>query len=529
MASYFSIGFFAILLPFTLVAYAVLPKRARWVVLLVMSYAFLFIMSRWLVAFTAVSTVSVYALARCIDVIYAKRNEELKQTKGGKRALKQRYKNKARWVLVLAIVINVGILVFLKYLQFFGSIASSIAGLFGASVLFEAPSIGVPLGISFYTLMAVSYMVDVYREKAKADKHLGKVALFLVFFPQIMEGPICRFDQTAEALMEGRPITSQNLYAGSTRMLMGFVKKMVVADRMDRYVSSVYDSYGTFDGGVLLLTAIIYTLQLYCDFSGTMDMALGMGRLFDVSLPENFKQPFFSKTTSEFWQRWHITLGSWFKDYVFYPVSFSKPCKSLSTKTRKRFGKQIGPLMISSIALFCVWLLNGLWHGAGSQYLFFGMYYFVLIAAGGFVEVWAQNFTTKHQVDRTSTPYVAMRVARTLCFVFLGELIFRSASASDAVAIMGRIATNFSLEGITNGSMLVKGVEVADFAIAALFMVGVFVLDALAERGTSWLDWAVSRNTLGRCALWVALLAIVVIFGAYGYGYVPVDPMYAQY
>ena len=177
MASYFSIGFFAILLPFTLVAYAVLPKRARWVVLLVMSYAFLFIMSRWLVAFTAVSTVSVYALARCIDALYAKRNRELKQTKGGKRALKQRYKNKARWVLVLAIAINVGILVFLKYLQFFGSIASSIAGLFGANVLFEAPSIGVPLGISFYTLMAVSYMVDVYREKAKADKHLGKVAL----------------------------------------------------------------------------------------------------------------------------------------------------------------------------------------------------------------------------------------------------------------------------------------------------------------------------------------------------------------
>ncbi len=529
MASYFSISFFACILPVVVLAYAIVPKRVRWALLLAASYLFIFYLSKWLIVFVWASTLSVYALARWIGYLYGVRNQEVKQVKRAqKKEIRARYKNKARWVLVLAILLNVGILVALKYLGFFGSVLSWAFAPFGVEV--SLPTIG----ISFYTLMAISYMVDVYREKAPADKNLGRVALYLSFFPQIMEGPISRYGETANALMQGNPLTRAGLYAGTLRILVGFAKKLIVADRLDPFVGAVFDSYQNYDGGIIVLAAVLYTFQLYCDFAGTIDVAVGMGTLFNVELPENFSQPFFSKTTSEFWQRWHITLGSWLKDYVFYPVSFSKMCKNLSTKARKRFGRQVGPLLVSSIALFCVWFGNGLWHGAGSQYLAFGMYYFVLIVGGGFMELGAQRAVAAGRLNRETTPYKAFRIARTLCLVFLGEMIFRSNSVQDALAMIVRIGQTFTLNGIASGVPLHMGVDgmsldAHDFLIAALGIVIVLVFDAVKEHGIPVLSRIAAQGTFVRWAVWIALLAIVVVFSAYGYGYVPVDPMYAQF
>ncbi|MDO4537103.1 MAG: MBOAT family O-acyltransferase [Coriobacteriales bacterium] len=497
--------------------------------LLVASYAFLYHLSGRVIGFTLVTTLSVYALGLGMGRVYEARDGELAQVKRGKKAIKERYKKRARWVLVAGIAINMGILFALNYLGFFGKVTNAILGLFSMHADIRPLRIGTPLGISFYTLMAVSYLVDVYRETIKPDRHLGRVALFLSFFPQIMEGPICRYGQTAQALTEGKPLTRAGLYEGSVRMLVGFVMKLVIADRLNSLVGMIFKSYNHLDGGVIMLGAVFYTLQLYCDFAGTMHVALGMGRFFGVTLPENFRQPFFSKTASEFWQRWHITLGAWFKDYVFYPVSFSKLCKSLSTKARKRFGRQIGPLLVSSIALFCVWFGNGLWHGAGTQYLLFGMYYFVLIVAGGFLEIPAQAFAAKHELDRDKGLYAGLRVARTLCLIFVGELMFRSDSARDAFAMLARMVTNFSFEGIANGALFGIHFVPADLAIALLTLVGVFALDAVKERGGTPLASLCSKSLLVRWGVWFALFMFVLIFGAYGAGYVPVDPMYAQF
>ena len=320
----------------------------------------------------------------------AEKNRQLAQASSGKREIREACKRKNRRIVFAAVVANIGILAVLKYSGFFGlSLASALAA-FGISIDLSIPSFALPIGISFYTLMAVSYVVDVYRERTKADKNLGHVALFLAFFPGIMEGPLSRYNDVAPSLIAGEPLNRKNLYAGTLRIMWGMAKKIIVADRLNAFVKPVFDNYGSYDGGVIALAAILYTIQLYCDFSGTMDVALGMGRVFNVTLPENFRQPFFSRTASEFWQRWHITLGLWFKDYVYYPISLSKPCKMLTTKARKRFGNRYGPLLASSVALFCVWIGNGLWHGAGSQYIFFGLYYFVLIMAGGLIELHAR-------------------------------------------------------------------------------------------------------------------------------------------
>ena len=208
----------------------------------------------------------------------------------------------------------------------------------------------LPLGISFFTLQAVSYLVDVYREKVKADDCLPRLALWLAFFPQITEGPICRYSQTAEQLWSVGRIDFSNLTLGLERLLYGMMKKIVVADRLNPLIKEVFDNYNMYDGGVIALAAVCYTIQLYMDFSGAMDAVTGIAQMLGVTMPENFRRPFFSKTISEFWKRWHITLGEWLKDYLFYPVTMSKPMQHLTKAAR---GSAINTARCSQAASRC--------------------------------------------------------------------------------------------------------------------------------------------------------------------------------
>ena len=529
MSSYFAPSFLFAFLPAAIIAYGIAPKKARGFVLLAFSYALVFIMSRFLIAFLLVTTACTYALGRGMGVLIAKRDAQLAEASKGKKQIRAACKSRMKALLVVGILVDFGILIVLKYLGFFSEVASSALGLFGIDVTFRVPHIGITIGISFYTLMAVSYLLDVYREKQKPDTYLGRVALFLSFFPQIIEGPFCRFGQTAEALWAGESLKRSNLYYGALRISVGLAKKMIIADRLDLFVKPVFENYANYDGGIIAFAAIVYTIQLYCDFSGCMDVAIGMGRIFNVNMPENFRQPFFSKTASEFWQRWHITLGTWFKDYIYYPVSLSKPVKSLTSKSRKKFGNRYGPLFTSAIALFCVWLGNGLWHGAGSQYVAFGMYYFVLILAGGFIEPSAIALASRLGIDRESAPYKAFRIARTVIVIFAGELIFRSTSFPDALAMFGQIGTCFTLDSFFNGTVLTIGTDGADFMIAGLAFAIVLACDVARERGHNPIDVMMGKGAFLCWTVFVVLVLATVIFGAYGFGYAPVDPLYAHF
>lgn len=525
MASYFSTAFFCALLPCSVLVYAAVPRRARWAVLLMVSYGFLGIISKELIVFVWISTLSIYLLGRALGTVYRRRDSLLAHASCGKREIRHRYQVRARVLLAAGVFVNIGILATLKYAGFFATMLQDL----GWKAELAIPQVGTPIGISFYTLMAVSYLADVYRESVEPDTHLGHIALYLCYFPYLMEGPIVRYGSVAPSLWSGEPLRSRNLYAGSLRMLWGFAKKLIVADRLNPFVAKVFNDYGTYDGGIIALAAILYTVQLYCDFSGTMDVALGMSRLFGIPLPENFKQPFFSRTASEFWQRWHITLGAWFKDYMYYPISLSKPCKSLTRRARKHLGRVVGPTLVSMIALFCVWLANGLWHGAGTQYVAFGMYYFVLISLGGFAEPTAQRLTSRLHIDRASAWYRTLRIARTLVIVFVGELIFRATDAQAAREMLHGIVTRFSFDSFANEGVLSLGLDVHDFWAAGIGMACVLALDLHKEcGGTPW-DAIAARGAFARWTVWVLILVAIVVFGAYGYGYALVDPMYAQF
>ena len=254
-----------------------------------------------------------------------------------------------------------------------------------------------------------------------------------------------------------------------------------------------------------------------------------MGRIFGVTLPENFRQPLLSKTASEFWQRWHITLGTWFKDYIYYPVSLSSPIRNLTKRARKTFGNRYGPLLTGSIALFCVWFCNGLWHGAGSQYLFFGMYYFVLILAGGLIEPQASALAAKLHINRECLPYRIFRIARTLIVIFVGELFFRANGLPAGIAMFGQMVGNFTLDSIVSGAMFNIGLSQADLLAASVFALLVFASSIAREHGHNILEIVAEKRFVIRWGFWLLLFFAIVVFGAYGVGYVPIDPMYAQF
>lgn len=527
--SYFSIGYLAIFLPVVIAAYALCPRRFRWVVLLAFSYVFFWLISGKLIVFILLSTLIMYGVGLKLDALLAQRDERIAADKSQRKELKRIYQKKMRGWVAIGVGANILLLVLLKYLTFLSQVGASLLGLFGLQVDPLVASIGVPIGISFYTLMAASYIFDVYRGTAKADRNIARLALFLSFFPQIMEGPICRYNQTAESLWAGRDIEKDNLYRGTVRIMWGLAKKLIVADRLNLLVKPVFADYASYDGGVIAFAAICYTLQLYCDFSGAMDVALGTARIFGVELPANFNHPFFSRTASEFWKRWHITLGTWLRDYIFYPISLSKPLKNLTRAARKTIGNRYGPLVAGAITLFCVWFANGLWHGAGSQYIFFGLYYFVIILLGGFIEPLAQALAEKLHYSRESRWYKGLQIFRTLIVIFVGELFFRAEGLSAGLAMFGQMVTDFTFESFTNGTVLAIGMSAGDFVAIAGAVVILLVVGIIEERGTVISAWLCGKNLAVRWIVLFVLIFSMLIVGSYGFGAAPLEPIYAQF
>ena len=351
LTSFFSLHYMLFFFPAALLGYALTPARWKRYSLLLISLGFFFLISGVLVAYLLASALSIWAFGLWLQKIHTRKAAAVKAAeKSERKAIKQAYLIRSRYVLGLAALVHIGGLLVLKYSGFF---MENVNLLFGKA--YPVPSYALPIGISFFSLQAFSYLFDVYRGVQEADRNLLRLTLFLAFFPQIVEGPICRYSQTATQLWDVKPITWENLTLGLQRIGYGMMKKLVVADRLNAFIEAVFTGYSDLEGGIIAIAAVCYTIQLYMDFSGAMDAVTGTAQIFGITMPENFQRPFFSRNISEFWTRWHISLGTWFKDYIFYPVTMSKPMKNLTSAARKRIGNHFGPLVAGSIALFCVW------------------------------------------------------------------------------------------------------------------------------------------------------------------------------
>lgn len=520
--------FLLIFLPGVMLLYQIMPRRYRWVVLLLASYGFFYSISQKLIVFILLSTFSIHHIGLWLEAT-KREYQQRKAEDTDKKRVKGIYTRRLRGIVFLGILLNIGTLLVLKYAGFFSASVNGICSAILLPVSLPVAKFAVPIGISFYTLQAVSYIADVYYGKIEADKNLGRLALFLSFFPTIMEGPICRYSETAAALHEGKPIRYQNAAFGMQRILWGLFKKLLIADRLNVFVSTVFDAPEKFSGSIILLGAIFYTIQLYADFSGCIDITIGMGEIFGITLPENFRRPFFSRTTSEFWRRWHITLGTWFKDYVFYPLSLTKFVKKLGKQVKARFGKHMGQVLPTSIALFAVWFCNGLWHGTGWNYIFFGIYYFVLIFLGNLLEPVVEKTAVRCKINRESIGYRIFQTVKMLIVIVIGELFFRAKGLAIGFSMLYSIFTDFSLEAFQDGSVWKLGLHQKDLIVIAGSLLILLIVGLLQERGMRIRQKVAACPMVLRWAIYYALILSIVILGAYGDGYVPAPMLYADF
>ena len=531
--SYLSIAYLAAVLPVAIIIYSLMPKKAKPYSLLALSYIFFWLISEKLIIYLIISTLSVYFAALLLKKLKGERSELLKaaESRDEKKLIKKKSQSKQLLLVLAAAILNIGILATLKYSTFFLTNINSLFKILHTDFAIEIPKLLAPIGISFYTLQAVSYIHDVYKEKLEADNNLGRVALFMAFFPIIMEGPICRYQDTAEQLWQGEAIKYKNLTYGIQRILFGMLKKIVIADRLNIIVKTIFKDFSSrhYDGGIIALGAVLYTIMLYCEFSGTIDVVIGSGEIFGVKIPENFRQPFFSRSITEFWQRWHITLGTWFRDYIFYPVTMSKPLKKLTKKCRKKLGREYGPMPASIIAFLCVWLCNGLWHGAGWQFIFFGIYHFALISLGSLLLPISSRALEKLHIKRNGIPYTIFTVIRTSILVCIGEMFFNAHGLTEGFKMFRLLITSFSLASFKDGSVFTIGFDRYDLIIMLVALAIVIAVGAMKEKGISPRDWIAEKAIYIRWPIYLALIIFIVIFGAYGTGYIPIDPIYANF
>lgn len=538
--SYTTIEFF-LFVGITLLAYFIFPaKKYKWTVLLVASYVFYLFAGYKYAFFIVFTTLSTYGVALWIDKIIKKSKEVIKEKKKEwsreeKKAYKNKIKIKKRLVMSLVLVINFGILAFLKYYNFFAGSLNDLLGFTdnGGLPIF---SLVLPLGISFYTFQSMGYIVDVYREKVSAERNVAKFALFVSFFPQIIQGPISFYDQLAHQLYEPHKFDFTRFKYGLELILWGYFKKLVIADRAVIAINTVTADYTQYNGTTILFIVLLYALQLYADFSAGIDISRGIAQILGIDMVENFKRPYFSKNINEYWRRWHITLGAWMKNYLFYPVAMSNLFITASKKMKgTKFGKtsagaHIAKVLPTSVASLIVFLMVGIWHGANWKYVGFGLWNGLIIMISILLEPVFKATLKKLHINGESFGYGIFQMVRTFVVVLVGYVFDIAPDFSGAIDMMRMsLLDQHIMEGYRE--ILTLGVSKIEYLLLALCTVLIFVVSVIQERHSNecMRDILDRRSAVVRIGLITLCIVAILVFGIYGPGYNPAEFVYMQF
>lgn len=533
---------FILFVALTVLVYFLFPlKKQKWTVLLVASYVFYLFAGYKYVAFILFTTVSTYLFALWINRIGVKSKETLKLNKqtwdrDKKKKFKNSVKHKKRLVMALVLVVNFGILAFLKYYNFFAGSLNDVMGMFGIG--FSAPTLKLflPLGISFYTFQSMGYIVDVYREKVAPEKNIAKLALFVSFFPQIIQGPISFYDQLAHQLYEPHSFDFTRFKYGMELILWGFFKKLIIADRAVVAINTVTADYAAYNGTTLTFTILLYALQLYADFSGGIDISRGVAQIFGIDMVDNFKRPYFAKSINDYWRRWHITLGAWLKNYLFYPLAMSNAFINASKKMKgtkfgsTKAGAHIAKVLPTSIASLIVFLVVGIWHGANWKYVAFGIWNGGIIMISILLKPVFDWVLAKLRINAQSFAYGIFQMFRTFLVVLVGYVFDVAPNFAQAMNTfkLAFVDQNFSV-GWSQISEL--GLDKFDYAIIIFAMIVIFVASVIQERhsSTTIREMLDKKPFALRGLVIFAGLMLVLVFGIYGPGYDPAAFVYMQF
>lgn len=405
----------------------------------------------WLILFT---TAVSYGAGLAIG------NLKKKNPSGEKRAAE-------RFFLVITLIVSLGILFFFKYFNFISDSIFSIINLFsgGGGASFALDLI-LPVGISFYTFQTLSYVIDVYRGTVDAEKHFGYYALYVSFFPQLVAGPIERPENLLPQLKETHKFSWDNAVPGLRKMLIGFFKKVVVADLIAPYVNAVYNNPEGATGFGVLLATVMFSFQIYCDFSGYTDIAIGCSEIMGIRLMQNFDRPYIAESIKEFWRRWHISLSSWFKDYVYFPLGGSR-CKL--------------PRHMLNICI--VFLISGLWHGAAWTFVIWGGLHGLYQVIGHFTKAPREKLLALLKIDKDCRAVHIIKRINTFILVSFAWIFFRANSFSDLSLLLSKLFTDWRVDLSYFASTLESMEFTAISAITAIF--SILILDRLDVGGLS--------------------------------------------
>ncbi len=511
-----SLAYLAFLL-LTVLLYYLLPKRTQWMVLLFASSLFYLLSGVQYFVFIAFSSAVGFLLAKRMTANRQKQAAFLQNTTDAslKAIRKKQLQKQNRRLLFTALLGTLGVMAVIKYAAFF---TQSINAWF--SIELPLASFILPLGLSFYTFILLSYLIDVYRGKYAAEGNFFKLFLFVSFFPHVSQGPISRFDGLAAQFSKKHSFSFDNLCLCAQHILWGFFVKLVLADRIAIFVNSVYDSYEGQSWQMLLFATLAFSVQIYADFYGSMEIAIGSAQLFGIKLAENFMRPYFSTNMPEFWRRWHITLGAWFRDYVFYPISLSRPLMKFNVWARKKWGAGVSRVLLAAPPIMGVWVLTGLWHGASWNFAVWGLFHGLLILLSTAFSQPMQNTLRRLHIPTKSAAYALLQMAKVFLLCSVGRVFFRSESLSAAFNIFGRIMT-FSPQSAT-ADVVPHSLGLTDGIVLLVGLIMFLAVSITQERGGSVRTKIAGMSIAVRWGIWIVLILGTVLFGIYGPGTSPV-------
>lgn len=511
------------------VLYYLIPKKGQWILLLCADFLF-YACAGWkgLVFISATIVVSWFftnlmgkSLAAQKAFLSSPEGKELPREE--RKAFRKAKEKQRKRYLVYALVIDIGILAALKYTNFFISNINSITGAGLAGVDWV-----LPMGISFYTFQTVSYVIDVQWEKVEPEKNIFKVALFTSFFPLLIQGPISRFGDLKETLFSPHKADYKQISFGLQRMLWGYFKKLVIADRLLVAVTAICGDPSTYTGAYVLVGALLYAAELYADFTGGIDITIGIAQVLGIKVQENFIRPYFSRNIAEYWRRWHISMGTWFKDYIFYPLSVAPWLLKLSKKARKSISDNFGKKLSVYVSTIITWFLTGLWHGAAWNFVVWGLLNAVFILLGEEIKPWTTKFRANNEKLVASFGYRVFETLRTFLLMCSLRILDCYRDVPVSFRAFGSIFTGGKWGEAFSGELLSLGLSGADFIVAGVGVLMMFTVSCLQESRGSVRE-IIWKKSYMPYVVFGLLALIILVFGAYGVGYDASQFIYNQF
>ena len=487
---------FLLFFPIVVILYYIVPASIKKYWLIICSYYFYMTWNLKYGLLLFGCTVITYYAALPLDRNF--RKEDNKRSDG--------------YVLASALIITFGMLCIYKYLGFISNNINILLGYLKITVLVPTVNIVMPVGISFFTFQATGYLIDVYNGKINAERNFFDYVLFISFFPQLLSGPIGRGEKLIPQIKKGTSFRYENIRDGVYMLIWGFFLKLVIADRAAILVNTVYSDFRNYAGSQLVLATVIYAFQIYCDFYGYSTMALGTAKILGFDLMENFDSPYLAKSVKEFWRRWHISLSTWFRDYLYIPLGGSRCCS-----------------LRLYLNLIVVFFASGLWHGSKWSFVAWGLLNGIYQVAGSILNPIKGKIITALNVNVDTFSFKFVRGIFTFTLIDISWIFFRAESLMDALRIGKRIVFFNNPTEIIGDRIYSLGLSEKNFRLLMISIIVLICADIAKYKGIKVRQWIKNQNWLARVLIISCSITFILLVGIWGNSYDASSFIYFQF